>query len=95
VSTDSTDALPSLPPDPPPRPRRPGGGPPVKSLRVRLKTMTPILGGSSAPRELDTLEPIRAPSIRGHLRFWWRALHGHACATAAELAHRERALWGA
>jgi CRISPR-associated protein Cmr1 len=66
----------------------------VASLRVRLRTLTPILGGSSAPRELDKLDPIRAPSIRGHLRFWWRALHAHAYATPAELASRERELWG-
>ncbi|PTL82521.1 type III-B CRISPR module RAMP protein Cmr1 [Vitiosangium sp. GDMCC 1.1324] len=86
----SNDAL----PDPAPRARRLTGGPPMKSLRVRLKTITPILGGSSAARELDELDPLRAPSIRGHLRFWWRALHGHACATPAELARRERELWG-
>ncbi|QRN96600.1 type III-B CRISPR module RAMP protein Cmr1 [Archangium violaceum] len=57
-------------------------------------TTTPLLAGSSAPRELEKLDPIRVPSIRGHLRFWWRALHGHECATSAELARRERELWG-
>ncbi|MFE8601694.1 type III-B CRISPR module RAMP protein Cmr1 [Archangium violaceum] len=86
----STDSL----PDPAPRARRMGGGLAMQSLRVRLKTITPILGGSSAPRELDELDPIRVPTIRGHLRFWWRALHGHECATSKELARRERELWG-
>jgi CRISPR-associated protein Cmr1 len=80
--------------EPEPRARRLSGGPPMASLRVRLRTTTPILGGSSAPRELDKRDPIRAPSIRGHLRFWWRALHAHAYATSAELASRERELWG-
>lgn len=85
-----TDVL----PNPAARARRLAGGPPVASLRVRLRTLTPILGGSSVPRELDRLDPIRAPSIRGHLRFWWRALHAHAYATPTELASRERELWG-
>ncbi|HYO74097.1 MAG TPA: hypothetical protein VEU33_49305 [Archangium sp.] len=48
----STDSL----PDPAPRARRMGTGLAMKSLRVRLKTITPILGGSSTPRELDDLE---------------------------------------
>jgi CRISPR-associated protein Cmr1 len=37
---------------------------------------------------------IRVPTVRGHLRFWWRALHAHECPTAADLARRERDLWG-
>jgi CRISPR-associated protein Cmr1 len=66
-------------------------------LSVALAVITPILGGSHFPaggaideRHLDT---IRVPTIRGHLRFWWRALQP-ANAKPEELRNRERALWG-
>jgi CRISPR-associated protein Cmr1 len=81
-------------PTPPRRERRYVGGPELKSIHVRLRTTTPILGGAPETRQVDSVDFIRAPSIRGHLRFWWRALHGHAFATPQELAARERALWG-
>ena len=74
--------------------RRLVGGPRMASLRVQLKTLTPILGGAAEARTLDSWDAIRAPSIRGHLRFWWRALHAHAFETSKDLAARERELWG-
>ena len=64
---------------------------------VALKVVTPILGGSFFTggdaiehRHLDT---IRVPTIRGHLRFWWRALQPTGL-DAAELRKKERELWG-
>lgn len=66
----------------------------MKPLRLQLKTTTPILGGAPVPRQVDEVDIIRVPTIRGHLRFWWRALYAHECRTAEELASRERALWG-
>jgi CRISPR-associated protein Cmr1 len=47
---------------------------PLKRLAVDLVTTTPIFGGGVEPGRPDELVPIRVPSIRGHLRFWWRAL---------------------
>ncbi|AKQ70337.1 CRISPR-associated RAMP Cmr1 [Myxococcus hansupus] len=49
--------------------------------------------------ELPTVDIIRVPTLRGHLRFWWRALYGHAFAArgpagAEALAREERQLWG-
>ena len=67
------------------------------SFSVALKIVTPVLGGSFFTagggiehRHLDT---IRVPTIRGHLRFWWRALQ-QANLSADELRQRERSLWG-
>ena len=41
----------------------------MKSLEVRFKVVTPcFLGGHDHHAEL------RLPSIRGALRFWWRAI---------------------
>jgi CRISPR-associated protein Cmr1 len=47
---------------------------PLERMTVDLITTTPIFGGGAEPGRPDELMPIRAASIRGHLRFWWRAL---------------------
>lgn len=87
--------LPPLPKGPSPRRRLPGG-PRRETFTVDLKTATPILGGAPVPRQLSEVDLIRVPTLRGHLRFWWRALYGHGYGEAQrlELARRERALWG-
>jgi CRISPR-associated protein Cmr1 len=61
---------------------------------VALQTITPVLGGGTRTRHVDACDPIRVPAIRGHLRFWWRALHAPAFASAEALYERESALWG-
>ncbi len=55
---------------------------------LKLRTITPIFGGSATPREVDAENPIRAASVRGHLRFWWRATVG------AQHKSAEEAVWG-
>jgi CRISPR-associated protein Cmr1 len=67
------------------------------TFAVALKVVTPILGGSFFTAG-DSIgyrrhDPIRVPTIRGHLRFWWRALQP-AWLSEAELRSRERDLWG-
>ncbi|HLH71454.1 MAG TPA: type III-B CRISPR module RAMP protein Cmr1 [Candidatus Dormibacteraeota bacterium] len=76
------------------RPRATRGGPPLSSLSVQLEVVTPILGGGSQAREIDEVEVIRPATVRGHLRFWWRALRGHEFEDAAALHAAESALWG-
>ncbi|MFY2560072.1 RAMP superfamily CRISPR-associated protein [Corallococcus terminator] len=87
--------LPPPPKDPSPRRRLPGG-PRRETFSVDLKTVTPILGGAPVPRQLSEVDLIRVPTLRGHLRFWWRALYGHGYGEAQrlDLAQRERELWG-
>ncbi len=63
------------------------------TLNLKLKTVTPILGGGVFARELDDCEVIRVPSIRGQLRFWWRA-QCDGPLTPSELKEKETALWG-
>jgi CRISPR-associated protein Cmr1 len=65
----------------------------VLEISVRLEVVTPILGGSYRTREIDDVDVIRTPSVRGHLRFWWRALYAAQC-DADALYPRESALWG-
>ncbi len=60
---------------------------------LQLKTITPIMGGGTVTRDVDHVDIIRAPSIRGALRFWWRALRDPGASPQA-LHQAEKALWG-
>jgi CRISPR-associated protein Cmr1 len=61
---------------------------------IPLEVVTPLYGGGARTREVDQGTPVRTPSIRGQLRFWWRALYGGSYGDAASLYARERALFG-
>lgn len=76
------------------RPRFGRGGNDCTTFEVAVKVVTPILGGGTQPRAVDDVDVIRVPTVRGHLRFWWRALYGHEFQTAEELFERESLLWG-
>lgn len=70
---------------------------PAKALAPELFTVhvvTPMFGGSATAGEVDAAAPVRAASVRGHLRFWWRATRGAAFATGPEMRKREAAIWG-
>jgi CRISPR-associated protein Cmr1 len=86
-------------PDPPPslpaaRRRALRNGPDRAVIEITIRTTTPILGGGVATRQPDTVDILRSASIRGHLRFWWRALEGHRYPTLTELYAAETRLWG-
>lgn len=76
------------------RTRRFIGGAETAEISVHLETVTPILGGSPRLRSIDEVDVIRVPTIRGHLRFWWRALYGHRYSCSRDLIQAEGALWG-
>lgn len=38
--------------------------------------ITPLFGGGTESQKADPVSVIRVPSIRGQLRFWWRAIRG-------------------
>jgi CRISPR-associated protein Cmr1 len=63
-------------------------------LRLKLKVVTPILGGAVRTREIDEVDIVRASGIRGQLRYWWRALYGHRHETPRALYESESELWG-
>lgn len=89
------DGIPPAPTSlPPARARARRGGPARTELEALVRVVTPILGGGAQPRELDELDVIRPATVRGHLRFWWRALRGHEFKDAAELYKVESSLWG-
>jgi CRISPR-associated protein Cmr1 len=60
---------------------------------LHLTTITPMFGGGAVAREIDE-PPIRAASIRGQLRFWWRATAGAGHTDAKLLYDAESKLWG-
>ncbi len=68
--------------------------PKLTTWELTLKTITPMFGGSAKTREINAQNPIRPASIRGHLRFWWRATAGAAFSSSQELFEAEKAIWG-
>ncbi|MFF2908701.1 type III-B CRISPR module RAMP protein Cmr1 [Paenibacillus sp. NPDC057934] len=59
-----------------------------------ITLVTPMYGGGSKAREINEKHPIREASIRGHLRFWWRATRGAECKNVLELRKWEAAIFG-
>lgn len=87
-SAPAYDALPQA------RTRAVRRGPERAAFALQLEVVTPILGGGPKLRALDDVDIIRTPTIRGHLRFWWRALYGHQFDTPEKLYQQESGLWG-
>ncbi len=57
--------------------------------------LTPLFGGGVEPREADPITVVRATEVRGHLRFWWRALRGwQAGGNLQRLRELENAIFG-
>ncbi len=59
-----------------------------------LMVITPLFGGGAEAGINDDVTPIRPSSIRGHLRFWWRATRGAKYNSPKELYDREKEIWG-
>jgi len=68
------------------------------TLTIPVEVITPILGGGCELRELDDDDVIRGATVRGHLRFWWRALYAHdppqPPPAPQTVFGRESELWG-
>lgn len=82
--------------------RKPANPPPaltVKADRIIMvrhyRLITPLYGGGVEPGKVDTeVTPIRGTSIRGQLRFWWRATRGGKYGSREEMKKAEGELWG-
>ena len=65
---------------------------------LTYRFITPVFGGGvqiqGHKKPYDPQTPVRVPSIRGQLRFWWRAVNPQKCKTVAELAKAEAKLFG-
>jgi CRISPR-associated protein Cmr1 len=71
---------------------RQGGRATEQVIRLTCKLITPVMGGGVVPKKFDPQTPIRVPSIRGQLRFWWRATHREL--SLEDLRERESKLFG-
>lgn len=58
----------------------------------RFTVITPMIGGDAEQWKLNQEAPVRTQSVKGMLRFWWRALQ-ESC-NAEELLKREQRIWG-
>jgi len=60
--------------------------------------LTPVFGGGvrvdGQHKRNDDVTPIRVPSIRGQLRFWWRACNPQKCTDSKKLWQSEEAVFG-
>ncbi|MFN8525417.1 MAG: type III-B CRISPR module RAMP protein Cmr1 [Chloroflexota bacterium] len=63
-------------------------------FELDIDVVTPMFGGGAVPREADPQHPVRGSSVRGHLRFWWRACRAGRFDTVEALFAREQELWG-
>lgn len=60
--------------------------------------LTPVFGGGvrvdGQHKPSDEVTPVRVPSMRGQLRFWWRACNPHGHTTPKALLRAEEAVFG-
>lgn len=61
---------------------------------LEFEVITPMMGGGSRTREADEVSVVRATSVLGNLRFWWRACKAADFADLDALAKREGEIWG-
>jgi len=66
------------------------------SFEIKYRVITPMLGGGAEPGIPDSGGfRVRAPSVRGQLRFWWRATAGaRRYETVEALREAEAIFWG-
>jgi CRISPR-associated protein Cmr1 len=80
---------------------RPAPPPPPEELKRKAvnvderhyRFLTFVFGGGVSVHDHekpnDSVTPVRAASVRGQLRFWWRACNPSGCTTVEELRQRE------
>ena len=49
---------------------------PELAWTVPLTLLTPMVGGGAVARMVDEAQPVSGKTVRGQLRFWWRATRG-------------------
>lgn len=64
--------------------------PSMRELSVNITVATPMAGGGVEAGVVDGKRPVRVPSIRGHLRFWWRMMNLNSPGRDV----REAEIWG-
>ncbi len=63
-------------------------------ITAKISLLTPVFGGGAESKKIDKDYPIRSASIKGQLRFWWRAARAGGYNTVEEMKEAEERLWG-
>ena len=84
----------SFPPDCPPPPQAGQSSASITTESYDISLITPLFGGGVETKVPDPVTVIRGSSIRGQLRFWWRATRGREYSTVKALKDAESAIWG-
>jgi CRISPR-associated protein Cmr1 len=59
------------------------------------RLITPLYGGGVEPNKADPISVVRGSEVRGHLRFWWRAMRGNQNGSTTEaMFQKEADIWG-
>ncbi|MBQ6971862.1 MAG: type III-B CRISPR module RAMP protein Cmr1 [Synergistaceae bacterium] len=61
--------------------------PSIRELSLNITVSTPMAGGGVEAGKVDERRPIRVPSVKGHLRYWWRMMH-------PDSPEKESDIWG-
>lgn len=61
-----------------------------EKLDFQCEVITPMFISGANPEEVE----LRAPSIKGALRFWWRALYGQQFSSLEEMRNKEGEIFG-
>ena len=64
--------------------------PSLRELSLTITVATPMAGGGVEAGKIDERRPVRVPSIKGHLRYWWRMMNRDSPGKSA----RESEIWG-
>ncbi len=64
--------------------------PSMHELSLTITVATPMVGGEVEAGIVDDNMPVRVPSIRGHLRYWWRMMN----LSNPSKGTRESEIWG-
>lgn len=63
-------------------------------IKYLVHIVTPLVGGGVEAGKNDPITLIRGASIRGQLRFWWRASRGGEFSENKALYQKEGEIWG-
>ena len=68
---------------------------PDPNIPREYELISPLWGGGERPNRRDSVTGIRPSSIKGQLRFWWRAVRGwRAGGSLKKLLELEEKIWG-
>ncbi|GMV43318.1 MAG: hypothetical protein AMXMBFR64_50340 [Myxococcales bacterium] len=66
----------------------------VREAKAVVGLVTPLFGGSAVARRVDRESWLRPASVRGALRFWWRAVYGHTFRDCKSMRDAEDVIFG-